>query len=171
MDDEAGDADAPAENDPQPEVPAEDANDNEVPSEDGDEEAQEPSADEDAAPAPEEAEEVVEPEPTTKPRSLRPISDVLYAPDPVSSFAGRRRASHAGAEWAIENYVLWDGSVVVNGTVVEPDYEDGYYVIVMEPCREDTAVYNSFLGFASTTKERDPYPGKHHDQHCLHLQC
>ena len=44
---------------------------------------------------------------------------------------------------AIENYVLWDGTVV-----------KGYYVIVMTPCMPEAAVYNSFLGFASTTNQK-----------------
>lgn len=105
----------------------------------------------DAAPSPVETEEIVEPGPTAEPISMLPISDVLYDPNPVSTFSGQR-APRAGAEWAIENYVLWDGTVVKGGEVVQPDYEDGYYVIVMQPCMPEAAVYNSFLGFKSTTK-------------------
>ena len=92
-------------------------------------------------------------------RSLLPISDVLYDPEPASVFSGRRRADpRAGDDWAIENYVLWDGTVKTpGGQIKKPNYEDGYYVIVMEPCREDASLYNSFLGFKSTTEYRRPF--------------
>lgn len=174
-------ADAPAD-DSEPVAPSADAPEVQEPSEDADaseppvesdvpsepsapamEDEAEPSAPADAeesqgateAPLPSESSEVVEESATpTKPRSLLPISDVLYDPNPISLFA----LNDASSEWAIENYVLWDGSVVSNGTAVMPDYDDGYYVIVLEPCREDAAVYNSFLGFESTTSERDPFP-------------
>lgn len=109
-----------------------------------------------AEPVEEDAEEVEEEEPTQPP--LLPISDVLYDPYPVSTFSMRRAAPRASAEWAIENYILWDGSVVTeSGSEVQYDFHDGYYVIVLEPSRADAAVYNSFLGFASTTEERTPF--------------
>lgn len=56
--------------------------------------------------------------------------------------------SEAGEIAFIQNFLLWDGSVVdENGRDVTPDYQDGYYVIVLTPTDEETRVYNSFLGF------------------------
>lgn len=49
----------------------------------------------------------------------------------------------------LQNYVLWDGKVVANqgGEAFYPDYEDGHYVIVMQPSTPEVSMFNSFLAF------------------------
>ena len=50
----------------------------------------------------------------------------------------------------IQNFLLWDGSIVreEGGAPEKYEFEDGCYVIVMTPTTKQNAVYNSFLAFA-----------------------
>lgn len=57
--------------------------------------------------------------------------------------------SERNSDTNIQNYLLWDGSIVQEegGTPEKYYFEDGYYVIVMTPTTKSNAVYNSFLAF------------------------
>ena len=62
-----------------------------------------------------------------------------------------------GSDTNIQNFMLWDGSIVreEGGSPEKYQFEDGYYVIVMTPTLEKNSVYNSFLAFQTVDSNSD----------------
>lgn len=120
----------------------------------------EPSAEPEPVPSDEPAPEPSaepDPEPTDVPDPEPAPSE--FVPGDVGDVLGEESVffTERGSDTNIQNFMLWDGSIVRDegGSPEKYRFEDGYYVIVMTPTLEKNSVYNSFLAFQTVDSNSD----------------
>lgn len=100
----------------------------------------------------EDKEDAADPEAPAHPEEPEAIPERVQLLGAESVLGSSVMAVASQEDALIQNYILWDGSLVdESGAPIEYTYEDGYYVIVLEPTTPGTKVYNSFLGFQVDT--------------------